>query len=239
MEDLFEDALFEAEDLPGRQKKGVVVAVGRFNPPTRGHYKVIGAMKAFIRDNPDLKLDILPVVVIVAGGKTDADKLRNPLSGDERKSFMESSGHANGVKFLVAPSAFAAFAEVRKAGMEPIAVAAGSDRLPGYLKMLDDYFTEDGQPVKKGGKSIKHHAVSGLERDADSDADDGDSYYQKVVDMINDGDRVDDDMISGSLARYAVKQGEQKALAYITNLEKKPKLAEKLFAKLKGALSVD
>lgn len=231
--------LFEAEDLPGRQKKNVVVAVGRFNPPTRGHYKVIDAMKAFIRDNPKLKLEAIPVVVIVAGGKTSEDKSRNPLTGDERKSFMESSGRANGVKFLTASSAFAAFAEVRKAGFEPIAVAAGSDRLPGYLKMLDDYFTEDGQPAKKGGTPIKHHKVSGLERDADADGDDGDSYYQKVVDMINDGDKVDDDMISGSLARYAVKQGEKKALAYIAGLEKKPKLADSLFSKLRGAASAD
>ena len=229
--------LFEAEDLPGRQKKSVVVAVGRFSPPTRGHYKVIDAMKAFIRDNPKLKLDAIPVVVIVAGSKSDQDKTRNPLSGEERKSFMESSGRANGVKFLVAPSAFAAFAEVRKAGLEPIAVAAGSDRLPGYLKMLDDYFTEDGTPAKKGGKAIEHHSVPGLERDADQDTEDGDAYYQKVVDMINDGDKVDDDMISGSLARYAVKNDERKAFAYIVGMEKKQKLADKLFDKIKGAMS--
>lgn len=237
--DLLERELLEADDLPGRQPKKVVVAVGRFNPPTRGHYKVIDAMKAFVREHPHLGLEATPVVVIVAGSSSDKDKTRNPLSGEERRSFMESSGRANGVKFLVAPSAFAAFTEVRKAGMEPVVVAAGSDRLPGYLKLLDDYFTEDGTPTKKGGKSIKHHSVPGLERDADSDADDGEAYFQKVIDMINDGDAVDDDMISGSLARYAVKKGEKKALAYITGLEKKPKLAERLFDKLKGALGGD
>ncbi len=229
--------LFEGEALPGRQKKNVVVALGRFSPPTRGHYKVIDAMKAFIRDNPKLKLEAIPVVVIVAGSKSDQDKQRNPLSGDERKSFMESSGRANGVKFLVAPNAIAAFTEVRKAGYEPIAVAAGSDRQDEYRRILDEYFTEDGTPVKKGGQPIKHHLVGGLERDADKDADDGESYYQKVVDMINDGDKVDDDMISGSLARYAVRQGEKKAFAYIVGLEKKPKLADTMFTKIKGALN--
>lgn len=237
--DLFEASLLEANDLPGRQSKKVVVAVGRFNPPTRGHYKVIDAMKAFIRENPTLGLEATPVVVIVSGSGTDKDKARNPLSGEERRTFMESSGRANGVKFLTAPNAFAAFAEVRKSGMEPMAVAAGGDRLPGYLKLLHDHFTDDGTPVKEGGKLIKRHSVPGLERDADADNSDGDAYYQKVIDMINDGDKVNDDMISGSLARFAVRRGEKKAFAHIVGLEKKPKLADRLFNKLKGALSDD
>jgi len=226
--------LFEAEDLPGRQKQNVVVALGRFSPPTRGHYKMINAMKAFIRERTDLKLEAIPVVVVIAGSKSDDDKQRNPLSGEERKSFMESSGQTNGVKFLIAPNAFAALAEVRKAGFEPLAIAAGSDRRPGYLKMLDEYFTEDGQPTQKGGKAIKHYAVDGLDRDPDAEAGSDDAYFQKVIDMINDGDAVDDDMISGSLARFAAKNNETKAFAYIAGLDKKPKLAAQLAKKIQA-----
>lgn len=231
--------LLEAEALPGRQKKNVVVAVGRFNPPTRGHYKLIDSMKAFIRENPGLGLEAIPVVVIIAGSKSDQDKQRNPLSGEERQAFMESSGRAAGVKFLTAPSAFAAFEAVRKAGMEPMAVAAGSDRLPGYLKLLGDYFTEDGEPVKSGGKTIKRHSVPGLDRDPDQETEDGPAYYQKVLDMIADGDKVDEAMISGSLARFAAKTNNGKAFAYIVGLEKKPKLADKLLDKVRGALNGD
>jgi hypothetical protein len=198
------------------------------NPPTRGHYKVVNAMKAFIRDNPKLGLEASPVVVIVAGSKSDADKRRNPLSGEERKTFMESSGKANGVKFLIAPNAFAAFAKVREAGMEPIAFAAGEDRADEYKRILDKHFTKNGSPVE-------HHAIK-LERDFDSEHDDGENYFRKAVEMINDGDEVSDDMISGSLARYAVRNGEEKAFAYITGLEKKPKLAATLFKKVKEAI---
>ena len=61
---------------------------------------------------------------------------------------MEHSGNANGVKFLVAPNAFAAFAKVREEGFEPIAVAAGEDRAPEYIKILDKHFTDNGKPVK-------------------------------------------------------------------------------------------
>ncbi len=222
--------LYEEDKGPGFQSKKVAVMVGRMNPPTRGHYKVINAMKAFIRDNPKLGLEASPIVVIVAGSKSDADKKRNPLSGEERQTFMSSSGNANGVKFLIAPNAFAAFAKVREAGFEPIAVAAGEDRAPEYTRILDKHFTD-------GGKPVKHHIIS-LDRDFDTEHEDGDAYFSKVIDMINDGDKVDDNQISGSLARYAVKNDEQKAFAYITGLEKKPKLASTLFKKVKEALSV-
>lgn len=220
------EELFEA--MPDVQKKKVAVMVGRMNPPTRGHYKVIDAMKSFISKNKSLDLDVYPVVVIVAGSKSDADTKRNPLSGEERQKFMSASGNANGVAFLVAPNAFAAFAAVREAGMEPIAVAAGNDRAPEYLRILDKNF-------KDGEKPIKHHVIE-LKRDFDTEHDDGEEYFKKVVSMINDGDKVDDDMISGSLARYAVKHDEKKAFAYITKLEAKPKLAGMMFDKIKEAL---
>lgn len=225
-----DEYLYEEDTGPGFQSKKVAVAVGRFNPPTRGHYKVINAMKAFIRDNPHLGLEASPVVVIVAGSKSDQDKKRNPLSGEERKIFMEASGNANGVKFLIAPNAFAAFAKVREAGMEPIAVAAGEDRAPEYSRILDKHFNNGDIPVK-------HHIIS-LDRDFDTEHAEGEEYFNKVIDMINDGDQVDDSQISGSLARHAVRDGEQKAFAYITGLEKKPKLALMMFKKIKEALSV-
>lgn len=223
------DPIYEAAETVGEQKHRAVVAVGRFQPPTRGHYKLMGAMKAFIRDNHDLNLSVHPVVVIVAGEKSSSDKSKNPLSADERKSFMESSGKANGVKFLIAGSAFAAFEEVRKAGFEPIAIAAGTDRAAGYLKMLDKYF------AKADGTEIKHVAVPGLERDQDDEVGDGPEAFDMIINMINDGDEVDDAQVSGTLARYAAKKGEEKAFAYLVGLEKKPKLAQKLMSKIAGA----
>ena len=226
-----DEHLYEESKGPGYQSKKVAVMIGRMNPPTRGHYKVVNAMKAFIRENRDLGLEATPVVVIVAGSKSDLDKKRNPLTGDERKSFMEASGNANGVKFLIAPNAFAAFTKVREEGMEPIAVVAGDDRAPEYQRILDKHFTKNGDP-------IKHHIIS-IDRDFDTEHSDGDAYFDKVIEMINDGDKINDAQISGSLARHAVKTGNEKAFAYITGLEKKPKLASTMFKKVKEAMSVD
>ena len=232
-----DEPLYEAAETVGEQKKRVAVMVGRMNPPTRGHYKVMAAMKAFIRDNPGLNLEALPIVVIVAGEKSSADKTKNPLTADERKSFMESSGRANGVKFLIASSAFAAFEEARKAGYEPIAIAAGSDRAGGYLKMLDKYFT------KKDGSTIKHQAIPGLDRDQDDEVSDGNEAFDMIARMIKDGDKIDDAQVSGTLARYLasmVKQGSDeqmftKAFAYVVGLDKKPVLATKMMKKINDA----
>jgi hypothetical protein len=221
-----EDILFEAVETVGEQPKRAAVAVGRFQPPTRGHYKMIDAMRAFIREQADLKLDISPIVVIIAGAKTGEDRVKNPLSADQRASFMKASGQANGVKILVAGSAFAAFEEVRKAGYEPIALAAGTDRASNYMKMLDKYFT------KADGGAIKHYEIPGLERDPDADNSDGDDAYDMIIRMINDGDRVDDAQISASLARYAAKQGEMKAFAYISGIPKKMVLAKMIAGKI-------
>lgn len=221
------DPLYEAETV-GEQKKRAIVAIGRFQPPTAGHYKVMNAMKAFIRDNPELNLDALPVVVIVAGGKSSEDKSRNPLTAEERKTFMESSGRANGVKFLISNSGFAAFEEVRKAGYEPIAIAAGSDRANDYLRLLDKYFT------KKDGSAIKHVAVPGLDRDEDESTASSPEAFDMIIRMINDGEKIDNAQISGSLARYAANKDEDAAFAYIVGLDKKPKLALKLMDKIKA-----
>ena len=70
---------------------------------------------------------------------------------------MKNSGRANGVVFLSAANAFAAFNEVRKAGYEPIVVGAGSDRIKGYISLLDDKFLDAKE------KKQKHYELPGLE----------------------------------------------------------------------------
>lgn len=219
------------EETVGEQSKRVAVMVGRLNPPTRGHYKVIAAMKAFIRDNPQLNLEAMPVVVIVAGEKSSKDKAKNPLTADERKAFIEASGRANGVKVITSSSAFAAFEDVRVAGYEPIAVAAGTDRAANYIKLLDKYFTS------KNEKPIKHVLVPGLDRDQDDEVSDGPEAFDMIGRMIEDGETIDDSQVSGSLARHLALTGKEKAFAYVVGLEKKPALAKKLMDKVNAARS--
>jgi hypothetical protein len=217
------------EATVGMQSKRAAVMVGRLNPPTAGHYKVLDAMKTFIRTNKDLHLAV-PVLVIVAGEKTSQDKSKNPLTAEERVKFIEASGRANGVIVLTAPSGFAAFEAVRRAGYEPIAVAAGSDRADGYLEMLDKYFTEPS-----GGK-IKHVKVTGLDRADPDDQKEKEGAMNSALQDLKKGGELDVAEVSGSMARRAVELGYEDEFAEIVGLSHKPKLAKLMFDKVKASL---
>jgi len=208
------------KELPPVGSKKVAVVIGRFNPPTKGHYAVVDQVKKFIRKNPALGLEAAPAVVIIGGSKSDADKQRNPLSAHDRQIFMKASGLANGVNFSTAPNAFAAFAQLREAGYEPIAVAAGEDRAEDYLRILNGYF-------KDGEKPIKHYKIT-LARTGE----DGDGVLKK---MKKSGD-VDVSAVSGSIARRAVELGYLPEFTKIVGLEHKPALAKKLFDKIAAAI---
>lgn len=224
------NSLYEDLAPPGRRK--VAVIIGRFNPPTRGHYSVISEAKRFIRQHKNLGLDASPVVVVIGGSKSDSDKKRNPLSVEERILFMQSSGHANGVIFKSAKNAFDAFAQLRQDDLEPIAFAAGEDRADDYLKILDKHFLDaDGNP-------IKHYKIE-LHRDKDAvetNSSGKNSAFDSALEKIKKDNDVDDDIISASLARYAVSLGYEPEFAKIVGLESKPALAKKMFDKIAAVI---
>jgi hypothetical protein len=226
------DALPLFEDLSPMASKKVAVVIGRFNPPTKGHYAVIDAVKKFIRKNKSLGLEAAPAVVIIGGSKSDADKKKNPLSAEERETFMKASGKTNGCTFFIAPNAFAAFAMLREKGYEPIAIAAGTDRIEDYKKILDKYFlTPDDKP-------ITHHPIH-LERDEDAIETDKESKgkaMDSTLKSMKSGSDVDTDIVSGSLARRAVELGYEPEFAKIVGLEDKPALAKKMFNKIASAI---
>lgn len=227
------DTNTEKKELPQMGSKRVAVVLGRFNPPTRGHYKIISSIRKFIKNNPKLNLESSPVVVVIGNNKSDMDKKNNPLTVDERILFMKSSGHADGVIFLTAENAFKGFAELRDHGYEPIAIAVGSDRKDQYMKILDEYFfTNDGKP-------IKHYQIS-LDRDnvASKAKTKKDDENKKMDDILNskEDDKIDVGNISGSLARRAIELGYKEEFADIVGLSDKPKLASKMFSKIKSAM---
>ena len=215
----------------GQQAKKAAVIVGRFNPPTIGHYALFKAVKAWMKDNADLNLHPVPIVVVVQGKNTSKDKARNPLDAKDRISAMIGSKKADGFNFLIAPSAFDAFEEVRKAGFEPIAIATGTDREGQYLKMLDQYFT-----TKDGGK-IKHHEIK-LERDVDGQHQGTENLDKEAAldDILKYVDKdIPINMVSGSLARRAVERGELNKFAVLVGIEDLA-AAKIIFNKVKKSL---
>lgn len=210
------------EETVGAQSKRAIVFIGRFQPPTKSHYHVIDLMKKFARENKG----VTPIVVVVAGKETSKDTKKNPLSAEDRVKFMSASGNANGVKIITAPSAFAAFESVRESGYEPYAIAAGSDRGSKYLEMLDKYFTA------KDGSPLKHVLMSGLKDREDPD-DDG-TPSEEVLELAENDEEIPIHLISGSMARLAVKLGKKKALAKILGVSQT--LSDAIFKKIAVAL---
>lgn len=223
------------EDLAPMASKKAAVIIGRFNPPTKGHYAVIDTVKSFIRKNKELDLHAVPIVVIIGGSKSDEDKSKNPLTVKQREAFMKASGLANGVSFLSAPNAFAAFAKVREHGFEPVAIAAGTDRINDYIKLLDKHFKT---PAGKHIPHIKIHLKrddSAIEKDKDSKAAAMDSALETAKEK---GSEIETDLISASLARRAVELGYEEEFSKIVGLESKPALAKKMFNAIKDSLGV-
>ncbi len=194
-------------------RKPVVMLLGRFQPPTIGHYYMFTqAMKvAASKEGRALGVELFPYVAIINGKETSKDKVRNPLSPEERQQFMHSSGQTNGVRFIHASNAVEAFNKIREMNREPLVIVAGSDRGQDYIRILDEYFKNDDDTP------IKHQLVE-LKRDPDAieNTGEGDEALQNILDHM-DGD-IDIDMVSGSLARYAARRGDLKNLAIITGL---------------------
>jgi hypothetical protein len=197
------------EPLPPKQDKTAVLIIGRFQPPTIGHGKLINAAKKAWRED---KYDAV-ILFVVEGKKTSKDKKKNPLSGESRVFYLENSKYGKGLKFAVVGSAFDAFIKCREMGYEPMAVVGGTfnddeeNRAEGYKKLLDKYFKD------QDGGDIDHKAIV-LQRDEDSSGIDG---------------------VSGSIVRAAVMSGRYEDFQEMVAVE--GDLVKQLYDELKAALS--
>lgn len=224
-----EDYQYLFEEMPAMGSKRIAVIIGRFNPPTIGHYAIFDKVKRVLHANKKLNIDVIPVVMVIGGSKSDSDTQRNPLPLDARIAFMKASGKADGVIFMSAKNAFAALANLRGADMEPIAIAAGSDRIEDYKRILDTNFkTPDGKP-------IKHFKIT-LDRDKDAGVEQGSEdkilALDKILDSLSKTGKIDIDLVSASLARRAVERELRKEFAILTGLQSKQVLADKMFDKI-------
>ena len=220
------------EDLPPPGKKRVAVIIGRFNPPTKGHYALINEVKGRLRKQRELNLDVVPVVMVIGGSKSDADRKRNPLTVEQRIKFMEASGNANGVKFLSAPNAFAALAAVREAGLEPILIAAGPERAADYIKILDKHFLD------AAGDPIKHYKLV-LDRDdaaTETSKDAKASAVDKALAELQARGDLDTEQVSASVVRAAVEHDMFPEFMKLTALEGKEPLARAMFKAIQAAM---
>ncbi|MEM2159680.1 MAG: hypothetical protein QXN55_01845, partial [Candidatus Nitrosotenuis sp.] len=172
----------------------------------------------------------------------------NPLSGSERVYIMQNSGHAGVIpkdSFIIVKSAFDAFVKVRRylppgvsykegmepTGFEPIAIAAGSDRIESYKNLLDAKFT------KPNGEKIKHYKIELPERNSlfvDAPDEVLDAYIDELAEKIKENEHFrlsaeDIGKVSGTLVRRAIYKKEKEVFALLTGLSKNQPLAKRLW----------
>lgn len=138
--------------------KTVVMAFGRFSPPTNGHELLVKAVVNTAKEN---KADH----VIFASRTQDAKK--NPLSVTQKVAYLKHS--FKGVNIVGASESIRTFIEAAKylsGKYDNLIMIAGSDRVPEYENLLNRYNGKDFS-----FKTVK--VVSAGERDPDSDSASG------------------------------------------------------------------
>lgn len=213
------------------QSKRVAVIIGRFNPPTLGHYSLINKVQDFISNHASLHLESAPVVMIIAGSKSDADLKRNPLSGAERKEFMQLSGKLPaGTQLIIAKNPFEGFAQMRESGLEPIAIGTGEEsRMSDYMRILDRFKDTDGAdisryPIKLGRDAAAIEFSSKQEKE---------EKLTEILNKMRAGGKISTDEISGSLLRRAVELGYEEEFLQLTGFSANTSAGLKMFNLIK------
>lgn len=140
--------------LEGLPSKTVVFAFGRFNPPTIGHELLFKVVKKVAATN---KADH-----VIYASKTQ-DKKKNPLSVDRKIHYLNLMfPQTNFVAANENARTFIEAAKLLNKKYKNLIMIAGSDRVPEYTKLLNQY----------NGKEFHFDSVqviSAGERDPDSD----------------------------------------------------------------------
>jgi phosphopantetheine adenylyltransferase len=115
---------FNIDDVIPKAAKPADLFLGRLQPPHNGHAKIINSMKNGI-------------VAIVKGVLSSQDKSKNPLPYEYQKKLVNEISPETPV--IEVPTGYLPdiINEVRKLGKEVGIVYAGSDRIQGYQRQVD------------------------------------------------------------------------------------------------------
>jgi len=164
----FNEFLAEAKD-----KKTVVAAFGRFNPPSIGHAKLFDAMSG-VADKENAG-------TIQVYGSHSQDPKKNPLDFKTKMGYLEFYTNSPATKIMKKSNVnnpFALAEELAKDGYKHIILVAGSDRIAEYQRA-------EKYALANGAESFK--VVSAGERDPDADGAEGMSA-SKLRKAAADGD---------------------------------------------------
>jgi Cytidylyltransferase-like len=196
--------------------KKAAVVIGRFNPPTIGHYNLFQRVKSFILgDGKVHSISPQVFIVVVDGEKSSQDLSVNPLSAEERISILEKHNSTKDCKIIVAKTAIDGFNQVRKEGFEPTLIAGGDDRTKDYINILQKFNPE----VELIEFSMKRTKIDP-------------EKSEKILSVMKDQDT---NLVSATLARHSAKTDNLEAFKMLTGLT--GSLALATFNKIKQRVS--
>lgn len=149
--------LFLKED----DKSTAVFAFGRFNPPTKGHEKLIQQVRSVAQ-----KMNAKSYLFV-----THSVDKKNPLTHQERVSYMQSTGRFDDIEigFDDVKTIVQALQKLMNEGRTRAVIVAGSDRV-GYFK---NFMNQYNKKNDKNGELVFDfdyvNAVSSGERDPDAE----------------------------------------------------------------------
>ncbi len=115
--------------MSGGLNNGVALALGRLNPPTKGHDVMVRELKITAA-----RLGVRAVLYIVDGEKTGKDKSKNPLTALQRLEIARKL--FPGITIDIVSSAYEALEVLDLQGFKAKAWVAGSDRASNYRKLV-------------------------------------------------------------------------------------------------------
>jgi len=189
-----------------------VFAFGRFNPPTKGHEKLIQTVRATAQ-----KMDAKPYVFV-----THSVDKKNPLTHQERVDFIKGTGRFEDIEIGDAnvKTIVQALQKLMNEGRTRVIIVAGSDRVDYFKNFLNTYNKKNDKAGNLVFDFDYVDAVSSGERDPDAEGvagfsasqarahaqnDDFESFKQVVMDT-------DDQQIKAIFQKVQQKLGKQVAL---------------------------
>jgi len=160
-----ENKMRNFKDLIEKQGDTAIFCIGRFNPPTTGHLKMIEAAAAQKSKYAGAPFYVFPT--------HSQDPAKNPLPHALKVAYMKKmfKKYAKNIQVSKARNVFEMAVILHDKGHRAIVLVAGSDRVDEFDKLLNQYNGVEGRHGYYGFDSIE--VVSAGERDPDAEGVEG------------------------------------------------------------------
>ena len=164
--------------LKEEDQSTAVFAFGRFNPPTKGHEKLIQRVREVAQ-----KMDAKPYVFL-----SHSQDKKNPLSYEEKLNYIKSTGRFNDIEFGFneVKTIVQVLQKLMNEGRTRVVIVAGSDRVDYFKNFMNQYNKKNDKAGNLVFDFDYTDALSSGDRDPDAEGVAGVSASQARALAAND-----------------------------------------------------